>query len=306
MICLVPGGLFYLKCDTRYSFGRKEFMRHAMKKSVHLRYSILNLIWFALIVSCCAVFFFTALSASALPVKTSLFFYSSESTINNFKSLKMEFDRYLTKYGSYEFQPFSDRETFEKQVKQTGQCILLLSSWHYNKIYKEYGLKALLVGTRNGKKYEERILVTSDETLKAGSIASASSIQHTDSCLQTMIKDKSAVTITNILTVPKDIDALMSVGFGMSKFALTTQNTFKELKSANPMLYQKLKVLAKGEEALLPVIAVPEAFMQNAQSLVRIIQDMAADPNGKEKLQMIELDGWQALDASDRVKLEAK
>jgi len=38
-----------------------------------------------------------------------------------------------------------------------------------------------------------------------------------------MLKDKSTVDITNILTVPKDIDALMSVGFGMSKFALTTR-----------------------------------------------------------------------------------
>jgi hypothetical protein len=218
----------------------------------------------------------------------------------------MEFDRYLNNYGSYEFQPFSDRETFENQVKKRGQCILLLSSWHYNKIYKEYGLKAILVGTRNGKKYEERILVASDETVKVGSIASASSIQHTDSCLQTMLKDKSAVDITSILTVPKDIDALMSVGFGMSKFALTTRNTLTELKMANPMLYQKLKILAEGEEALLLVVAIPEQFTQDVKGIVTIIQNMAADPDGKERLRMIEIDGWQALDPSDRLKLEAK
>jgi len=260
----------------------------------------------AILLSFCAAVLPITIAAFAITNSTTIYFYSSESTINNFKSLKMEFDRYLNNYGPYEFQPFSDRETFEEQVKKRGQCVLLLSSWHYNKIYKDYGLKAILVGTRNGKKYEERILVASDETVKVGSIASASSIQHTDSCLQTMLKDKSIVDITNILTVPKDIDALMSVGFGMSKFALTTRNTFNELKSANPALYQKLKIMAKGEESLLLVVAVPEAFMQNAQDIVRIIQNMAADPNGKEKLRMLELDGWQKLDSSDWLKLEAK
>lgn len=261
------------------------------------------------------ILFFLSFCAAVLPItivafaiinSTTIYFYSSESTINNFKSLKMEFDRYLNNYGSYEFQPFSDRETFENQVKKRKQCILLLSSWHYNKIFKEYGLKAILVGTRNGKKYEERILVASDETVKVGSIASASTIQHTDSCLQTMLKDKSTVDITSILTVPKDIDALMSVGFGMSKFALTTRNTLTELKMANPMLYQKLKILAEGEESLLLVVAVPEQFNQDVKGLVTIIQNMAASPDGKERLRMIEIDGWQALDPSDRLKLEAK
>ena len=258
------------------------------------------------LLSFCAAVLPITIAAFAIINSTTIYFYSSESTINNFKSLKMEFDRYLNNYGSYEFQPFSDRETFENQVKKRGQCILLLSSWHYNKIYKEYGLKAILVGTRNGKKYEERILVASDETVKVGSIASASSIQHTDSCLQTMLKDKSAVDITSILTVPKDIDALMSVGFGMSKFALTTRNTLTELKMANPMLYQKLKILAEGEESLLLVVAIPEQFTQDVKGIVTIIQNMAADPDGKERLRMIEIDGWQALDPSDRLKLEAK
>jgi hypothetical protein len=260
----------------------------------------------AILFSFCAAVLPITIAAFAITNSTTIYFYSSESTINNFKSLKMEFDRYLTGYGPYEFQPFSDRYTFENQVKKRGQCILLLSSWHYNKIYKEYGLKAILVGTRNGKKYEERILVASDETVKVGSIASASSIQHTDSCLQTMLKDKSAVDITSILTVPKDIDALMSVGFGMSKFALTTRNTLTELKMANPMLYQKLKILAEGEESLLLVVAIPEQFTQDVKGIVTIIQNMAADPDGKERLRMIEIDGWQALDPSDRLKLEAK
>ncbi len=253
-----------------------------------------------------AVVVFATISTFALPNKTTLYFYSSESTINNFKSLKMEFDRYLNKYGPYEFQPFSDRETFEKQVKDKAHCIMFLSSWHYRNIYKEYSLKPVLVGTRNGKKYQERILVASDEKMRVGRIASASSIQHTRSCLQEMLKGNFIVDIRNILTVPKDIDALMSVGFGMSQFALTTKSTFTELRIANPMLHQKLKILAEGEESFLLIVAIPEQFTQEVKDIVAIIQNMAADPDGKERLRMIDIDGWQALDSSDRLKLEAK
>ena len=253
-----------------------------------------------------AVVFCATFVAFATADKTTIYFYSSETTINNFKSLKMEFDRYLSRFGPYELQPFSDREAFEKHVKGKEQCILLLSSWHYKKIYKEYSLKAALAGTRDGKKYQKRILVSKDEAVKVGRVASASSMEHTSSTLNVMLREKALIDKITILTVPKDIDALMSVGFGMSKLALTTRNALNELKMANPVLHQKVKVLAEGEESLLLIVAVPERFMKDAKKLVTVIQKMTADPEGKEKLRMLGLDGWQTINPSDRLKLEAK
>ena len=251
-----------------------------------------------------AVVFCVTFAAFASTDKTTVYFYSSETTINNFKSLKMKFDRYLSKFGPYELQPFSEREAFEKHVKDKERCLLLLSSWHYRKIHKEYSLKPALVGTRKGKKYQKRILVARDELVKTGRIASASSVQHTSSCLRAILKRK--VDTAKILTVPKDIDALMSVGFGMSKLALTTRNALDELKMVNPTLHQKMKILAEGERSLLLILAVPERFTKDAKKIVTIIQNMATDPDGKEKLRMLGLDGWQTLDPSDRSRLEAK
>ena len=251
-----------------------------------------------------AVVFCVTFAAFASTDKTTVYFYSSETTINNFKSLKMKFDRYLSKFGPYELQPFSDREAFEKHVKNKERCLLLLSSWHYRKIHKEYSLKPALAGTRKGKKYQKRILVARDELVKTGRIASASSVQHTSSCLRAILKRK--VDTSKILTVPKDIDALMSVGFGMSKLALTTRNALDELKMVNPTLHQKMKILAEGERSLLLILAVPERFRKDAKKIVTVIQNMATDPVGKEKLRMLGLDGWQTLDPSDRSRLEAK
>ena len=253
-----------------------------------------------------AVVFTVSLAAFARADKTTIYFYSSETSINNFKSLKMELDRYLSRFGPYEFQPFSEREDFENHVKDKERCILLLSSWHYSKIYKEYDLTATLAGTSNGQKYQKRILVTKDEFVKAGRLASASSREHTGSYLRAMLKGKEILDNIQVLTVPKDIDALMSVGFGMSKLALTSGSAFDELKKINPILYKKMRILAEGEKSLSLVIAVPKGFRKEAGKIVAVFQNMPADPDGKEKLMMLGLDGWQPLNPSEKLKLEAK
>ena len=247
---------------------------------------------------------------SAAADKTMIYFYSSETNINNFKSLKMEFDRYLAKFGPYEFQPFSGRETFEKHVKGKENCLLVLSSWHYRHIQKEYSLSPALTGVRKGKKYQKRLLVAGEKSLSIDSvkterIASASSTQHTGSVLKGMLKGKFAADMFRVLTVPKDIDALMSVGFGMSRLALTTRNSLEELKMVHPALCQKMKILLESDETLLLVLAVPEKFRGIDQKVVSIMKGMATDPDGKRKIRMLGVDGWQELNPSDMSKLES-
>jgi hypothetical protein len=258
------------------------------------------------ILLCAAVVVTVTLTTFATGDKIIIYFYSSETSINNFKSLKMEFDRYLARFGQYELQPFSDRESFDEHIRDKEQCVLLLSSWHYAKINKDNALIAALAGTRNGEKYQKRILVAKDESVKTGRIASASSIQHTSSCLKKMLKGEYAVDTTQILTVPKDIDALMSVGFGMSALALTTRNALNKLQTVNPTLCQKMKVLGEGDESLMLIVAVPERFINGAQGIIAALKNMPTDPEGRENLGMLGLDGWQELDPSDKLKLEAQ
>lgn len=241
--------------------------------------------------------------------KIKIYFYSSETNINNFKSLKMEFDRYLSRFGPYEFQPFSARDVFEKHVKGKENCLLLLSSWHYRHIHKKYALMPALTGVRNGKKYQKKILVADEkspdiEAAKPGLIASASSLQYTTSVLKRMLK-KYAEHTFRVLTVPKDIDALMSVGFGMAKLAFASKNAFDELKGVNPRLCRKMKVLAEGEETLLLIVALPQGFTANRKKMVGMIKNMSMDSDGRKRIRMLGLDGWQELDASDRSKLES-
>jgi hypothetical protein len=98
----------------------------------------------------------------------------------------------------------------------------------------------------------------------------------------------------------------MSVGFGMSELALTTRNALDELQTVNPTLCQKMKVLGEGDESLLLIVAVPERFIKDAQGIIAAIKNMPTDPDGRENLRMLGLDGWQPIDPSDKLKLEAQ
>lgn len=266
---------------------------------------------FLLSVFCICVFLFLPLLAASWAEGTehvTIYFYSSETNINNFKALKMEFDRYLSEFGAYQFQPFSERETFEQHIKGKNNCLLVLSSWHYSNIYQEYKLTPLLVGSRNKKTSQKSLLVISGSgdmaAIQGGRIASASSETYSKSLLGQMLHDNALLSQLKILTVPKDIDALMSLGFGMAKAALTTDYSLNTLKTLNPALSKKLSILAESEETLLLIVARGEESIEDVQTLANILQEMPATPNGKKNMRMLGLDEWHPLNPSDIAKLE--
>lgn len=261
-----------------------------------------------MLLSGCAMLLCMLSAANAAAENIKIYFYSSEASINNFKLLKMQFDSYLSRFGPYELQPFSDRTTFEEHIHDKGPCLLLLSSWHFSNLYREYALKPLLVGVKNGIKTHKHILVVKKEASSAESpaiepVASAGSIQQTRSTLKELLPQKTSADALRILTVPKDMDALMSVGFGMSKAALATGNSYDELRLLNPTLADKMKILAEGKESLLLILAVPENFAKSVEKTAKVIRGMPADTEGKSSIKMLGLDDWQELDSADEVRL---
>ncbi len=266
-----------------------------------------------------AFFFYLAFCCITVPVhaeppKITVYFYSSETNINNLNLLKTEFDRYFSGFGAYEFQPVKKKDEFEKYLSNKTKSLFLLSSWHYSNIYKKNFLRPVLVGLRDGQKYQKRILVgkgksAGAEDAKTAVIASATSIVHTKGILSEIFKNEDAAAGADILTVPKDIDALMSVSLGMAQYALTTENSLETLKKVHPQLYKDMKIVAEGKNALLLIMAFSDRDMKEDKDilkLVEIIQNMPSTPEGKDKIKMFGLDGWQRIDSPDDLKTEAK
>ncbi len=238
-----------------------------------------------------------------------IFFYSSEANINNYKALKMEFDNYLSKAGPYEFQPFSDIATFEGQIRKGSGHLLLLSSWHFSRIQQDLSLKPVMVGIRDGEMFQKRVLVTGPgsggtDSMGSGPVASASNVQHTRSVLKEMLENDQKAASVRILTVPKDVDALMSVGFEMAKAAVTTENALKNLENLDPVLFKRIRTLAESRPSLLLILAAPTDGAAELEGLIRSVREMPDDPTGLNALKMLDLDGWKTIDPSDTPELE--
>ncbi len=188
-----------------------------------------------------------------------------------------------------------------------------MSSWHFRQLKRKFpiDMEAKLVGVSEGKPTHEKILtakgnIININLLKGKIIASSGNEEYTKNVLIQMLGEekKAIVNSMRILTVPKDIDALMAVGYGMADSALTTERSLAKLAAINPKQYRFLRPLAKSEEILLPIVAAPKQSDENIKWLLTIIEKMETLDAGKTKLKMLGVDGWKKVEESERILLE--
>ncbi len=248
-----------------------------------------------------------ALSAQTSPAGTTktVFFYNPESSVDNFAALKTEFDNYLSGQGEYSFQPFSERNTFETMLTSKAQGVYLLSSWHYAQLNAKTPLEAMLVGVAKGELQQRKILSAKDianvSALPGSTIAGAGSEEYLRSQLQQMLGAEYAALLPKIklLSVPKDIDALMAVGFGMATAAISSESSLNKLAMINPKQHAQLKTLASGEKSFLLIAAIAKAQQAEETPLLKVIEGMQQQPAGEKNLKMLGLDGWKRIDSLD-------
>jgi hypothetical protein len=233
------------------------------------------------------ILYLTLLFANILFSDTvKVYLYSPEINSNNFKSLKVSFDTYLSAYGNYELQPFSDKNTFEKYLKKRNS-VVIISSWHYREIAKKYNLNAVLVAQKKGSTTNRKILVGQKNIPLKGVITSAYDEEYTHELLTGITK--SNLKEFTVLRVPKEIDALMSVGFGMSKFALVSNDSFLYLQAVNPQLVKDLKIYYESEPEYRMFLACSD-IDQEENKLISIFKEMDLSENGKNILNLIGVD----------------
>lgn len=234
-------------------------------------------------------------SPSCLGGGVTVYFYNPETNINNFASLKTAFDSYLSTQGDYQFQPFDKQENFENSIQKKGN-IYLLSSWHLNALQQKFPLKIALIGTFKGNSTQKKILSAKKDIadffmLKNTTIAGAGSEDYIRNVLQQVDpeKYKELSETIKILKVPKDIDALMAVGFGMADAAIASESSLKILESLNANQYKQLHTLGSSEKSYLLVAATLEKPGKDEAKALEILFNMT----GQKNLNLLGLDGWK-------------
>ncbi len=232
-----------------------------------------------------------------------VYFYNPETNINNFASLKTAFDTYFSTQGSYQFQPFDNPDNFEETLKQKKGNLYLLSSWHLNALrQKKIPLEIVLVATSKGNTTQSKVLsvkreITDITMLKDSTIAGSGSESYIRSVLLQIFgaKNKALLDRIKVLMVPKDMDALLSVSYGMAAAAISAESSLNKLSIVNPNQFQQLHTLGISEKSYFLIAATLEKPNQDEMQLIEIVRKMADTEAGEKNLNLLGLDGWKAL-----------
>ncbi|PHS40371.1 MAG: hypothetical protein COB07_04550 [Sulfurovum sp.] len=221
-----------------------------------------------------------------------VYYYTTDKNIDNFKTLKVNFDRYLARYGQYEFQAFTDKEMFETFLKKR-ETIVMLSSLHYKQIAKEYNLNAVFVAENKKSITDTNVIIGKKNAPLTGTVTTAFSKKYT----KKLLRKTFGISHLALLKVPKEIDALMSVGYGMSQFAAVSKGSFKLLQKTNSMLTKNMRIYSESDPNYRMLVAANKENVKD-KDFMRIFTNMNKSKNGKSVLKLLGIDNIVKLNSN--------
>lgn len=234
-------------------------------------------------------------------MRPTFYFYNTESNFNNFATVKIGFDTYFLNRGAYLFQPFDLRKNFESVIQEKKGDIYLLSSWHLKELQqKKVPLEVALVATSKGNIMQRKVLsakrdIVNVAMLKNTVVAAAGSDEYVHSILKQILGKEQEALLKDIkiLIVPKDIDALLAVGFGMASAAISAESGLDKLAMFNPNHFRELHSLGFSEKDYLLIAATLKKPNQQETELLEVLRNMSEAEAGKENLRLLGIDGWR-------------
>jgi len=244
-------------------------------------------------------------NAHQVSSRTKVYFYNPEINTARNLVLKNSWDNYLYQMGFYELQPVDNGESFTKLVYQEEDAAFIMAEWLYDSltsslIVDKQSLELAFVGVKSGSDTYRKILVANKNTLNFENVTIASSCSKERTCkvLSSIYPECLVQRLETIklLSVPKDIDALMAVGYGLVELALTTEVGLSKIALLNEHLYNELLVLRKSEPFNRSVLVFKSNNLELKTALAGALSNMNQDPKGQQAMSLLGLDVWKSID----------
>ncbi len=241
--------------------------------------------------------------------QVTIYFYSSEATTSRNTVMKSTFDEYFASHSApTRFQPVADRDTFTGLFGKQPNSLYIMASWQYAQLAgSDQRAQPILIGEKNGKRTYQKLLISKQADLNwSAPLTVATSIAPDVSrrLLQGMLPDANLSNLTHVslLEVPKDVDALMAVRFGLAPAALTTDYNLAKMRdvygdqvdefhviNASPPLLQLMVIHINSDSA-------PLAHSKLLEATQRALMTMHDSFEGRLGLSLLGLDKWQMYD----------
>jgi len=232
---------------------------------------------------------------------TTMFFYNPDANLKDISLLKARVSNYLKKMNAdVDFQPFVKFEVMEQQIEAKRPSFLVISSWYYPVLAQKYPLRLLLIPQKNGQRSYKKVLVTLEDIqelkdLSGKTLATTPLGENTSELLTANFFRNALVDMERIkvITVPKDLDALLAVSYKRVSSAIVVPENINVLKAVNPAV-EKIKIIYTSPEILHPpLVALKDyATAEEIEKVKSIFLAMSENPEGKDVLNLLNYDRW--------------
>ena len=247
-----------------------------------------------------------SLLSPASCLATEFYYFNPDTSQGNLGNLKREFDQYLLEKGfSANFQPFAHFVDFHRRNNERRPSFILVPDWYYRKYGKELGLRPILKPMRNGStSYQKVILVPKSASAAPNdyeiiSFALTSMLQEDVNeelkvLLANQLIDKQQV---NMITVPKDLDAILALVLGQVQMALVAEYNLQTIAEINPKILHNVKQLDDTITVPMPVLCYLENRVDDKQvvKLLEIFTGMSKEKPQNKILEMLKIDNWKKI-----------
>lgn len=249
------------------------------------------------------VVLFAGMALPAIAATVDIFYFNPDSTQSNLSGLKREMESFLKRTEfSATFQPFAHYVDFDQTVRSRRPSFLFLPGWYFRLYGEKLGLRPLLMALNDGSPSYRKVLLA-----RKGTTINMTSLNGRSLAMTTMGPDhertlnsilfsahQADAATLNIVTVPKDSDALFALALGHVDLALVGKQSMALIRTVNPKIIMAVQPLAESTPIPGPILcyATDKVPMETAQQLKRILQQTETLNN---ILEILQIDGWLAV-----------
>jgi ABC-type amino acid transport substrate-binding protein len=241
--------------------------------------------------------------AQAEPVR--LFYFSPDFSPGNLSVLTQAADAYFRESkAEARFQAFVRFEDFEREVAAQKPEFVVVPDWANGTDCLGIELSALAKPQRGGESTGRKALVARPKVrsvadIPEGSIAATVTPSGVTpgSALERIQREHPGV---RIISVPKEIDALLAVAFGQVDAAFVSTGQFGLLAGVSPKLGADLKEIGYSESTPFPMIyATAYATTEQIDDVRTAVSNVASTGSGKRLIGLLGYDEWVLVDAAE-------
>ncbi len=220
-----------------------------------------------------------------------VFMLNPESGVADIRKVKEGLDAYFRTQGiSATTYVFANAVDFEDSVERLHPDIAIVASYYAQFRQDRFRWNVLLAGHNNQQKTFHKILIASEKFSDIAALKNKS-IATVPFGLPEIVPGKLTMQEIRAVTVSKDIDAIMALGFEQVDAAIVTAESFEKLRAINPEVADKLYILQELPPIAYPVVVgFPES--PNVESLARALTTISESGQAKSPLRFLGITGF--------------